>query len=64
MTKYQMKRILEREIRKLNEHIDWKIIRGLPYQPLARRHQRLLNHFAVYYTKNDPALAGRRRAGS
>jgi DNA-binding transcriptional regulator YdaS (Cro superfamily) len=47
MTKYQVKKVLRHELRQLNEHIDWKILRGLPYLLEARRHRRLLNHFAM-----------------
>lgn len=47
MTKYQMKRVLKNELCRLNEHIDWKILRGLPYGLEARRHQRLINQFAM-----------------
>ncbi|MFH1170326.1 MAG: hypothetical protein V1704_02105 [Candidatus Vogelbacteria bacterium] len=45
MTKYQVKKVLRHELRRLNEHIDWKILRGLPYLLEARRHHQLLQHF-------------------
>ncbi|HEY4476740.1 MAG TPA: hypothetical protein VJB69_02065 [Candidatus Paceibacterota bacterium] len=46
MTKHQVKQALQGELRRLNEHIDWKILRGLPYAPEARRHRRLLGYFS------------------
>lgn len=45
MTKYQVKKVLRHELHRLNEYIDWKILRGLPYGHEARCHQNLLNRF-------------------
>jgi hypothetical protein len=43
MSKYRLSKIIQAEINKLNEVIDLKIIRGLPYKQEARRHKFLLN---------------------
>ena len=45
MSKYRLSKIIQAEINKLNEEIDLKIIRGLPYRHLARRHKFLVKQF-------------------
>ena len=45
MSKYRLSKILQSEINKLNEVIDVKIIRGLPYRNEARRHKFLMKQF-------------------
>ncbi|MEN9649420.1 MAG: hypothetical protein RL094_387 [Candidatus Parcubacteria bacterium] len=42
MSKGQIKTAIEVELRKLNETIDMKIVRGLSYRQEARRHKTLL----------------------
>lgn len=42
MSKNQMKYAIECEIRKLNEVIDMKIVRGQSYRHEARRHKMLV----------------------
>ncbi len=42
MSKYELKKTLQKEIRDLNWRIDMKIVRGLPYRTEARRHKFLL----------------------
>ncbi len=42
MSKYQLKKTIEREIKDLNWKIDMKIVRGLSYREEARRHKLLL----------------------
>ena len=45
MSKYRLSKIIQSEINKLNEQIDLKIIRGMPYRDLARRHKFLMKQF-------------------
>jgi hypothetical protein len=40
---------LVREIKKLNNDIDLKIIKGLPYKAEARRHKFLVSQFYGFY---------------
>ena len=42
MSKYQLKKTIEREIKDLNWRIDMKIVRGISYRNEARRHKLLL----------------------
>lgn len=42
MSKYRLKRTIEKEIRDLNWRIDMKIVRGLSNKNEARRHKLLL----------------------
>jgi len=42
MSRYQLKRTIQKELRDLNWRIDMKIVRGLPYRTEARRHKFLL----------------------
>ncbi len=42
MTKYQYLNAIEREVKKLNETIDRKIVMGVDYSFEARRHRFLL----------------------
>lgn len=43
MSKSQIKSAIEGELRRLNETIDMKIVRGLSYREEARRHKALLS---------------------
>ena len=47
MSKQKLERVIRREIQTLNETIDWKIVKGLPYQQEARRHKFLLRQLAT-----------------
>lgn len=42
MSKYQLKKTIEKEIKDLNWRIDMKIVRGISYRNEARRHKLLL----------------------
>ncbi len=42
MSKYQLKKTIEKEIKDLNWRIDMKIVRGISYRTEARRHKLLL----------------------
>ncbi len=42
MSKQQFKSALQEELNKLNEQIDWKVLRGLPYAREARRHRQIV----------------------
>lgn len=46
MSKLQLERTLKRELKILNEKIDYKIVRGLSYSLESRRHKMLLNKLA------------------
>lgn len=46
MSRTQFRTSLYREIQKLNERIDWKIVRGYAYRDEARRHRELLGQIA------------------
>ena len=43
MTQQQYKKMVERELRKINERIDFKILRGERYGAESRRHRQLLS---------------------
>ncbi len=47
MSKSQLKYTLKQELRKVNEVIDKKIVRGLPYNKEARYHKVLLARLSV-----------------
>lgn len=46
-----MARSIKKEIEKLNQDIDLKIIKGLPYKAEARRHKFLVSQFYGFYEK-------------
>ncbi len=45
MSKYKLAYNVQREIKRLNNTIDLKIIKGLPYKAEARRHRFLMSQF-------------------
>ncbi len=45
MSKFKIAYNVQREIKKLNNTIDLKIIKGLPYKAEARRHKFLMTQF-------------------
>ena len=49
MTKIKIVYNLKKEIKKLNNDIDLKIIKGLPYKAEARRHRFLVSQFYGFY---------------
>lgn len=52
MSQQQYKKALEQEIRKLNERIDMKILRGEHYGAESRRHKLLLRRMRAYSQKS------------
>jgi hypothetical protein len=56
MSKHQVKTTLKREIRALNNRIDEKIIKGLPYTKEARHHKILSARLALL---NQSTFLGR-----
>lgn len=42
MSKYILGREIQKELRRLNDQIDHKIVRGLPFKTESRRHRELL----------------------
>lgn len=42
MSKHKLITTINRELKDINEVIDWKIIKGLPYKREAKRHKLLL----------------------
>jgi len=46
MTRQKLERTVRKEIAALNELIDWKIIKGMPYSREARRHRFLLRQLS------------------
>ena len=42
MSKHKLITTINRELKDINEVIDWKIIKGLPYKREAKRHRLLL----------------------
>ncbi len=48
MSKFKLARNIKKEIKKLNNDIDLKIIRGLPYRAEARRHKFLTSQFYTF----------------
>lgn len=45
MSKFKLVYNVQKEIKKLNNTIDLKIIKGLPYRAEARRHRFLMSQF-------------------
>jgi hypothetical protein len=43
-----LKKLIEKEIEKINKQIDLKIIKGLPYTQLGRKHAMLIKLLAEY----------------
>jgi hypothetical protein len=48
MSTNQYKNVILRELEKLNERIDLKILRGKPYRELAHRHKSLLSQLNYF----------------
>ncbi|MEK7463883.1 MAG: hypothetical protein AAB610_02040 [Patescibacteria group bacterium] len=59
MSTFFQKITIRKEIKKLNEVIDLKIIKGLPYKAEARRHKFLASQF--YITNCRPRTSVLRR---
>lgn len=49
MSKIKLTHNIKKEIKKLNNAIDLKIIKGLPYKAEARRHKFLTSQFYGFY---------------
>jgi len=49
MSKIKLLHNLKKEIKRLNNDIDLKIIKGLPYKAEARRHRFLVSQFYGFY---------------
>lgn len=49
MSKIKLVHNIKKEIKKLNNEIDLKIIKGLPYKAEARRHKFLVSQFYGFY---------------
>jgi len=47
MSKHQLSKIIRREIQVLNEMIDLRIVRGMPYKKEAYRHKYLLKQLTT-----------------
>lgn len=43
MSKEKLVKTINSEIEELNERIDWKVIKGMPYRREARRHKLLVS---------------------
>jgi hypothetical protein len=52
MSKFKLARKVKKEIKKLNNEIDLKIIKGLPYKAEARRHRFLTSQFYMFNHAN------------
>lgn len=52
MSQEQYKKAIEKEIRKLNERIDFKILRGERYSSESRQHKALLQKIKGYQKKS------------
>jgi hypothetical protein len=48
MSKIKLAHNIKKEIKKLNNAIDLKIIKGLPYRAEARRHKFLISQFYTF----------------
>ena len=57
MSKHQIVRELRREIRKINQIIDLRIIQGLPYREEARRHKFLMSQLARIQPRRIPLFS-------
>ncbi len=58
MSKYQIARELRREIKKINEKIDLRIIQGLSYREESRRHKFLVSQLARLQPRRAPLFGG------
>ncbi|MBP9760254.1 MAG: hypothetical protein KBD24_02690 [Candidatus Pacebacteria bacterium] len=56
MSKHTLGKEIQRELEKLNDRIDHKIIKGLPFQNEARRHKDLLATLARI-NEDQPSMA-------
>lgn len=54
MSKHQIVRELRREIRKINEKIDLRIIQGMSYREESRRHKFLVSQLARLQPRRAP----------
>lgn len=52
MTPNQYKNMIEKEIQKVNERIDYKIVHGMRYSDESRKHKLLLQKISRYRTEN------------
>ncbi len=58
MSKQKLEKTVRRELNVLNERIDLKIIKGLPYKSEARRHKFLLSRLSnVQEVKRAPVAS-------
>ncbi len=55
MSKFKLAYNVQRELKKLNNTIDLKIIKGLPYKAEARRHRFLMSQFNSF--ERQPSLS-------
>jgi len=53
MSKQNLEKVLRQELETLNDKIDEKIIKGLPYKMEARRHKFILNSLAEINTEGN-----------
>ena len=53
MSSHTFKKTIESELRKLNEEIDIKIVRGLSYMKESRRHKFLLKQLNSFSQSNS-----------
>jgi hypothetical protein len=58
MSKHQIVRELRREIRKVNEKIDLRIIQGMSYREESRRHKFLVSQLARLQPRHAPLFGG------
>lgn len=59
MSKFKLARNIKKEIKKINNDIDLKIIKGLPYRAEARRHKFLTSQFYTFNTLQRTSLLKR-----
>lgn len=57
MTRNQYKKVIENQIKKINERIDYKIVNGIAYSNDSRRHKALLDKFRRQY--ETPSFFGK-----
>lgn len=56
MSKFKKAIVIKKEIDKLNDKIDMKIIKGLSYREESRRHKFLVRQHAVLYRSSWPSF--------
>lgn len=64
MSNFKKASVIKKEIEKINDIIDMKIIKGVPYKTEARRHKFLISQRAALSRSSWPSMSRRKSSVS